>query len=641
LTATVGDLFCGAGGFSEGFRQAGFKIVWALDNWEAARTTYHNNHPRPAIIEDDISTVDFRELPRVDVLIGGPPCTFFSLANKAGNGHMERGLELVLKFTEAVRILRPKYWVMENVPQLGSVVGPNPIKPHRKVSLPKLRRVLKYLPTHTVLNAADFAVPQKRRRIFYGKFPLPRKVISDPAKWIPMKTVINALPYPLFAPNPEGSVIDPLYSGVKTQVGGLTDHFMDTRMDADDVELSRRGKLDHYWGGPMAFPDSLDKPARSIVAKVSKSTRQSIVIQDERGPSSVYRTPTIRESASFQGFPITYQFWGNSPHSRYVLVGNAVPPPLARSIAMEIRADMGLSTSAKIRVSSPRTLAPNPTLFGNGPKHRLAIRRPYRQYIPGTVRYSCRVDFDNRGTNPVPHPAGFGNHLVEWETTLALGYARDYATFRVNFLLASSIALLLSRLGGDGATKILQDVVRRAADDFGRTVPDASTLQAIWAKRMTSSMGPDWVVERIRHLCTSAFENAGMRGDDLKGLAKDFLPLLRSVKLASGKDFRKAKWKKERIPFYAACCLVATSIAAAFANQGSHWVRENWTQAFKGDPLTIPDVATISLSGLGPDQIMTAFLRLQNSDLKNVYSTSPQLENLAEAKLVGPVELGH
>jgi hypothetical protein len=117
--------------------------------------------------------------------------------------------------------------------------------------------------------------------------------------------------------------------------------------------------------------------------------------------------------------------------------------------------------------------------------------------------------------------------------------------------------------------------------------------------------------------------------------------LLRSVKLASGKDFRKAKWKKERIPFYAACCLVATSIAAAFANQGSHWVRENWTQAFKGDPLTIPDVATISLSGLGPDQIMTAFLRLQNSDLKNVYSTSPQLENLAEAKLVGPVELGH
>lgn len=115
-TLSCADLFCGAGGFSEGFRQAGFRVTNALDIWAPAVLTHEKNQPETEAIRADILSFDPERLGPVDVLIGSPPCTEFSFANRGGNGDVEAGMRLVYRFLRFVYELRPRWWVMENVP---------------------------------------------------------------------------------------------------------------------------------------------------------------------------------------------------------------------------------------------------------------------------------------------------------------------------------------------------------------------------------------------------------------------------------------------------------------------------------------------------------------------------------------------
>ena len=75
---TVIDLYCGAGGFSEGFRQMGFDVIYAVDNWNPAIEAHKLNQPETKTMKADIETLDPKLFPRPDVIIGGPPCTEFS-----------------------------------------------------------------------------------------------------------------------------------------------------------------------------------------------------------------------------------------------------------------------------------------------------------------------------------------------------------------------------------------------------------------------------------------------------------------------------------------------------------------------------------------------------------------------------------
>ena len=152
----VVDLFCGAGGFSEGFRQAGFDIVAAVDNNSQALTSHQINHPETNHYELDIATEDLSFLAnyKPDVIIGSPPCTNFSRANNL-NSDPSKGMELVDKFLDFVRLVKPKYWVSENVVQ---------VRPH----------IRKHGFNGYKLNSVDFGVPQKRERYFFGEFIRPR-----------------------------------------------------------------------------------------------------------------------------------------------------------------------------------------------------------------------------------------------------------------------------------------------------------------------------------------------------------------------------------------------------------------------------------------------------------------------------------
>jgi DNA-cytosine methyltransferase len=586
---TAGDLFCGAGGFSEGFRQAGFSIRWGVDNWEPAVNTFSNNFPEAKVFKDDILSFDFQKLESVDVLIGSPPCTHFSLANKGGNGDITRGLKLVSRFMDAVEALRPRYHIMENVPPLHQIF-------ERKLPRSFRERVDKCFPHRLILNSADFGVPQSRRRLFSGNFPEPQKIGNTQ---VPMRRIIYGLPYPVQARRPQTAVCDSLY-GFTIPSLKLTNHFMDTSLDNDSVKECKRMKKRHPWYGPMRFPDALELPSRTIDTNTGATARQGIVILDSRKKPPIYRALTLRERASLQGFPITYQFCAGFLGQRSSLVGNAVAPPVARALGLAIRRDMALPLEFDATFKLPETLPPD-VISRFRLVHRFPLKRTYRCFIPGTKPFA-RVDFDNRGVRPAVHPAGESTHLVEWQPLLYLGYARDYASFKLNLGIACRIAVYTS-LSTGRSPQLIKEVVSASSRLFAETVPDASTLQAIWSGRMKGFVNPDWIVNRTAHICREIVGKP--KRTEIGVRAGEFAPLLIGTKLAGGKDAIHRRWKHTTINLYTACAAVTLAVAALLANSGVIWLKHNWGKHYSKPPLSLPGSIPDSLAGVLPAEIMS------------------------------------
>ena len=103
------DFFCGGGGFSEGFRQAGFNVIWAVDLWQPAVDTHKENHPETTTIKGDVLKIsmlpdkEFHEtVPDSEIIIGSPPCTVFSNSNKFGNGDKAKGIALIEAYLKII-----------------------------------------------------------------------------------------------------------------------------------------------------------------------------------------------------------------------------------------------------------------------------------------------------------------------------------------------------------------------------------------------------------------------------------------------------------------------------------------------------------------------------------------------------------
>lgn len=565
---TVGDLYCGAGGFSEGFRQAGFEIKWAVDNWDPALTTFQKNFPKAEVMKRNmLDEKSIADLEHVDVLVGGPPCTHFSLANKGGNGDLKLGLRLVARFLAAVDAIKPGYWIMENVPNLEAILR-RPEDVGRSLSKEHLER---YLTSARVFHAQDFGVPQSRRRLFSGNFPDP---VPLGGAVLPMKDVILGLPPPIQAEGePEQRIVhDPLYGAVKLPRTKLTDHFYDSTLSPAQEEMARTWKEHHPWYGKMQFPDSMDRPSRTIAATATKSSRASIIIKDDR-IGGKYRVPTLRECASLQGFPISYQFWASGPSDKQRLIGNAVPPPLARAFALAIAAKEGFKSPSSIECPLPEIPEQASRKKLSPRQYTFPVLRRYRNYVRGTVA-DCRVELDNKGTAP-KYPLGEGNHLVGWRTVLILGYARDYAAFRVDVDTAQAVAEAVSR---STAIRIAEATRQAALRQFEGEVPDASSLQATWARKTSLSNDPDWILQKVSEIATQVAgephrSEAGTTGSDIAAFLKGRM-------IAHGDDFRKKRWQDEVVDPYSASSLLSLSIAVKLANEGREWLEENWDRRF-------------------------------------------------------------
>ena len=375
---TVIDFFCGAGGFSEGFRQKKFKIIKGYDNWQPAINTYNHNFGTDSKVKN---ILDFKNkideienLPETDVIIGSPPCVSFSSSNKSGKADKSLGLELIKCFLRIVAVKKHqknsilKAWFMENVANSKKYLEEyytfedlNLTEWANENYLNPKSEALRLLENTTIINSADYGSYQARKRavsgeiIFKRSFITPKKTHSNKSiekfkQWHNLNALLSKMPMPN-TQNKHDLVVDPIYPSIKLNSQDLTDHFYDSGLYKSEWKQARELKTNHYCMGKMSYPENLDKPSRTITATKSGTSREALVYKSEynRKGNGEYRTPTIREAASIMGFPFTHQFLG-SINSKWRLVGNAVCPSVSRALASEVLTQLEIKHSNRLKL---------------------------------------------------------------------------------------------------------------------------------------------------------------------------------------------------------------------------------------------------------------------------------------------------
>lgn len=514
MKLTVGDMFCGAGGFAEGFRQAGFRIAWAVDNWKSAVRTFKKNHRTTRVIPEDVMELNLGALEPVDVLIGSPPCTHFSLANRGGNGDRAAGMKYVIRFFEAVQVLKPRYWIMENVPNLGPEIEQILDGDHVGLSHGAI-----VIPRREVLLASEYGAPQTRKRLFCGAYPIPEKV--DPSTLGSRATlggVLGEIPAPCHQEGRPTEVQDPIYPFLRVPHASLRAHYDDERwsLTAEEVDECEMQKREHRVYGSMSFPDRLDKPARTITSTRVHRSRSAIIIPcgNQSHPKPFFRTLTARECASVQTFPITYQFWPAAVSEVDRLVGNAVPPAVSYALAKALLRAEGLKSPDLPIVC--KSTEPAPPLRMSA--RRFGARYPVGRHFQGMCKcewsHDRRVELDNSGSHPAGNPATEGTFDKEWVTRLYLGYAKMFKGYELNSMHVQQIIQRVVKSWPEGVLlrPALLRIVEEAARVFPDSVPDSATLQQNWSGRGVSKPSPLDVVNAVdaivdRHLPRKTWSN--------------------------------------------------------------------------------------------------------------------------------------
>jgi DNA (cytosine-5)-methyltransferase 1 len=170
---TAISFFAGAGGMDAGFHLAGFNVKLAIEIDPSCCDTLRHNMKGTRVINEDINRLSSEQICELsglavgetDCIFGGPPCQSFSLAGRREGLNDERGL-LVFRFIELVRELRPKTFVLENVKGMVNWQGGVVLREVEKMLEEPLPTGEMYKVQHSVLNAADFGVPQNRERVF-------------------------------------------------------------------------------------------------------------------------------------------------------------------------------------------------------------------------------------------------------------------------------------------------------------------------------------------------------------------------------------------------------------------------------------------------------------------------------------------
>ncbi len=337
------DLFSGCGGLSLGLRHAGFKVVAAVDNDPLSVSTYERNHPIEPI-EEDIGKVDPQELMEelglepgeLDLLAGCPPCQGFSTLRTLNGSRLvyEPLNELVFQFVRFVRVFRPKTLMMENVPAL-----------HGDWRLARVEAELDALDYNSdtqVLDAAEFGVPQRRRRMIllavqkkYGRpsFATPlcdRRTVADAIRGLPSPkdSTDPAHNYPVRRTDRVLSMI----RRIPRDGGSRTDLPPEEQLKC---HRDFSGFNDIY--GRMAWR----APAPTITSGCINPSKGRFLHPEED------RAVTLREAALLQGFPASYEF--DLSRGRYpaaLLIGNAFPPKFAEHHARSLHRQLDRTSTA-------------------------------------------------------------------------------------------------------------------------------------------------------------------------------------------------------------------------------------------------------------------------------------------------------
>ena len=351
----VMDLFCGCGGFSLGFDMAGFNIMGAVDIWEDALHTYHHNFASAAILQRDLSEANPSDIIQelglnandIDVIIGGPPCQGFSLS---GHRFMnDPRNKLYRAFVDMVDYVKPQVFVMENVPGMLKLFGGR----FRNEIITGFSDI-GYTLSYAILNAADYGVPQARRRVFivglsqehlrdsHDEFTFPPGTHGDGSiPHITSKEAISDLP--LLNDNLPGEegvdyAMSPQNNYQKSMRNGsclVYNHIATIHRPRTREIIALVPDGGNYKDLPVELWDTRKV---NIAWTRMNSNKPSFTIDTGHNHHFHYladRVPTVRESARIQSFPDKFLFHGTKT-SQLKQVGNAVPPLLARVLAEQI-----------------------------------------------------------------------------------------------------------------------------------------------------------------------------------------------------------------------------------------------------------------------------------------------------------------
>ena len=367
------DVFCGAGGASLGFKDAGFSIKLAVDNSRKATDTYYLNNEELSF--DQVITCNLQSLgdkflkkhvdKEITLVFGGPPCQGWSIIGKnrknGTNGTdflMDQKNTLYKEFARTLDIFKPRYFVMENVPALATVHDGK----YAEIIRNEFRKH-SYVSTTLKLNASDYGVSQNRKRIFFiGRRIYPeegpgsaieeldkiaKRIVAKAKKCtLSFRDITKGLPHlnageglnVFRADRPE------IMNGAKPKL--IFNHFT-RRHNERDLKiyklLSEGEDYGHFSKKPRdkellpystkSFKTKFRKIdgesyCHAIIAHLSKDANSYIHPDDNRGI-------TVREAARVQSFPDDFIFLPKG-FGQFIHLGNAVPPKLAKVIGDSI-----------------------------------------------------------------------------------------------------------------------------------------------------------------------------------------------------------------------------------------------------------------------------------------------------------------
>ena len=344
------DLFAGVGGLSLGFEQAGFNVVLANEYDPEIASAYQMNHPHTQMIVGDITSLDLEETfgklaGQIDVIIGGPPCQGFSQKGQRKTIHDSRNF-LFKYYVKVVELVHPKYFLMENVPNLLTAEHG-----YFQKEIVELFSSIGYQLTTGVLNAADYGVPQNRRRaVILGKRDHPAPAL--PEKMSTHVTIWDAIGDLAFLQSGEGTEEQPYPNlpasdyakALRGKMSVLHNH---VATNHSKLALERLSLIPQNCGKEMLPHEHLTKSIYSGTwSRMIKDDISVTITTRFDTPSSgrfthpfLNRAITVREAARIQSFPDSFIFSGTKS-SQMKQVGNAVPPRLAYAIAKVIKEDM-------------------------------------------------------------------------------------------------------------------------------------------------------------------------------------------------------------------------------------------------------------------------------------------------------------
>lgn len=342
------DLFCGAGGLSSGFSQAGFKIILGIDNDSPSLKTFGANFKEAKVSNINLFNFNPGDMKKiigkeeVDVVIGGPPCQGFSLTGTRNKDDPRN--KLYLSFFETVKLFKPKAFLIENVPGMGKFY-----EGEVKRNINELAEKLGYNVASDILTAADFGVPQMRKRIFFvgirkdiGMFSFPDKIIKDKLGYISCEDAIGDLPR-LSNENLGEEIMEypnkPL-SEYQKEIRGESNKLLNhvaTKHKEHVIEVISQVP---DGGNYKNLPEGIGKTRNFHVAWTRYNSKKPSNTIDTGHRNHFHykynRVPTVRENARLQSFKDNFVFLGPKTQQTKQ-VGNAVPPKLAYFIAKKIK----------------------------------------------------------------------------------------------------------------------------------------------------------------------------------------------------------------------------------------------------------------------------------------------------------------